>query len=106
MKRVAYISLKRLTDIVFSLLGLILTSPILLPVMFLVWKQDKHSPFYLAERMGKDFKPFRMVKLRSMIKDADVSGVDSTSVNDMRITPIGQFIRRYNPRFFIFHKYW
>lgn len=95
MKRVAYLFLKRLTDIVFSLLGLIVTSSILLPVMFLVWKQDKHSPFYVAERVGKDFKPFRMVKLRSMIKNADISGVDSTSVNDMRITPIGQLIRKY-----------
>lgn len=95
MKHVTYLFLKRLTDIVFSLLGLIVTSPILLPVMFLVWKQDKHSPFYVAERLGKDFKPFRMVKLRSMIKNADISGVDSTSVNDMRITPVGQLIRKY-----------
>lgn len=66
-----------------------------MPVMFLVWKQDKHSPFYVAERVGKDFKTFKMVKLRSMIKNADTSGVDSTSVKDMRITPIGQFIRKY-----------
>ena len=77
------------------MLGLLLTSPILLPVMFLVWKQDRHSPFYVAERVGKDFKPFKMVKLRSMVKNADISRVDSTSVNDMRITPIGQFIRKY-----------
>jgi lipopolysaccharide/colanic/teichoic acid biosynthesis glycosyltransferase len=49
----------------------------------------------VAERVGKNFKPFKMVKLRSMIKNADTSGVDSTSVNDMRITPIGQFIRKY-----------
>jgi lipopolysaccharide/colanic/teichoic acid biosynthesis glycosyltransferase len=82
-------------DILLSILGLMLTSPILLPVMFLVWRQDKHSPFYVAERVGKNFKPFKMVKLRSMIKNADTSGVDSTSVNDMRITPIGQFIRKY-----------
>jgi lipopolysaccharide/colanic/teichoic acid biosynthesis glycosyltransferase len=95
MKRATYLFLKRITDILLSMLGLFLTSPILLPVMFLVWKQDRHSPFYVAERVGKDFKPFKMVKLRSMVKNADISGVDSTSVNDMRITPIGQFIRRY-----------
>ena len=95
MKRAAYLFLKRLTDFTFSLFGLIIISPILLPVTFLVWKQDRHSPFYVAERVGKDFKPFRMVKLRSMINNADLSGVDSTSVNDMRITPIGQFIRKY-----------
>jgi lipopolysaccharide/colanic/teichoic acid biosynthesis glycosyltransferase len=95
MKQAIYRFLKRLMDILLSILGLFITSPILLPVMFLVWKQDKHSPFYVAERVGKDFKPFKMVKLRSMIKNANTSGVDSTSVNDMRITPIGQFIRKY-----------
>ena len=95
MKRATYLFLKRFTDILLSMFGLFLTSLILLPVMFLVWKQDRHSPFYVAERVGKDFKPFKMVKLRSMVKNADISGVDSTSVNDMRITPIGQFIRKY-----------
>jgi lipopolysaccharide/colanic/teichoic acid biosynthesis glycosyltransferase len=95
MKRATYLFLKRLTDIFLSLLGLILTSPLLLPVILLVWQQDRHSPFYVAERVGKDFKPFRMVKLRSMIKNADSTGVDSTSVDDLRITPIGKFIRKY-----------
>ena len=87
--------LKRGVDILLSLLGLILASPILIPVMFLVWKQDRHSPFYVAERMGKNEKPFKMVKLRSMIKNADAKGIDSTSANDMRITPVGHFIRSY-----------
>ena len=87
--------LKRGVDILLSLLGLILASPILIPVMFLVWKQDRHSPFYVAERMGKNEKPFKMVKLRSMIKNADAQGIDSTSANDMRITPVGHFIRSY-----------
>jgi lipopolysaccharide/colanic/teichoic acid biosynthesis glycosyltransferase len=63
--------------------------------MFLVWKQDKHSPFYVAPRVGKDGKPFKMVKLRSMVINADKSGVDSTSANDQRITKVGHFIRRY-----------
>jgi lipopolysaccharide/colanic/teichoic acid biosynthesis glycosyltransferase len=95
MKRKGYLAAKRFMDLVFSLLGLILASPILVPVMFLVWRQDRHSPFYVAERVGKDFIPFKMVKLRSMVKDADSTGVDSTSVNDVRITPVGQFIRKY-----------
>ena len=87
--------LKRGVDILLSLLGLLLASPILIPVMFLVWNQDRHSPFYVAERMGKNEKPFKMVKLRSMIKKADAQGIDSTSANDMRITPVGHFIRSY-----------
>jgi len=95
MKLKIHLILKRALDVVLSLVGLMIASPILLPVMFLVWRQDKHSPFYVAERVGKDFRLFKMVKLRSMVKNADTSGVDSTSVNDMRITPIGQFIRKY-----------
>jgi lipopolysaccharide/colanic/teichoic acid biosynthesis glycosyltransferase len=82
-------------DIGISLFGLLAASPVLIVVMFLVWRQDKESPFYVAERVGKDFKSFNMIKLRSMIKDADKSGVDSTGINDLRITPIGQFIRKY-----------
>lgn len=87
--------LKRIFDITASALGLLAASPILLPVMFLVWWQDKHSPFYVAPRVGKGDSKFSMVKLRSMVKNADKSGVDSTGANDMRITPIGHFIRRY-----------
>ena len=87
--------IKRLVDILASFLGLLVTSPILLPVMFLVWKEDKKSPFYIAPRSGRNSTTFKMVKLRSMVVDADKSGVDSTSGNDMRITPIGHKIRRY-----------
>ena len=63
--------------------------------MFLVWRQDGHSPFYIAPRVGKGERIFRMVKLRSMVINADKSGVDSTSGNDSRITSVGHFIRRY-----------
>ncbi|WP_341908126.1 sugar transferase [Polaromonas sp. YR568] len=87
--------LKRLFDLVASGFGLIVASPVLLPVMFLVWRQDRHSPFYIAPRVGKNDRPFKMVKLRSMVINADKSGVDSTSANDNRITAVGQFIRRY-----------
>lgn len=87
--------MKRMFDIIASALGLIAFSSVLLVFMFLVWKQDKHSPFYYGERVGLNGKPFRMVKLRSMVKNADKSGVDSTSANDMRITKVGHMIRKY-----------
>tara|TARA_B110000211_G_C14056935_1_gene543775 strand:+ start:1115 stop:1843 length:729 start_codon:yes stop_codon:yes gene_type:complete len=87
--------MKRLVDVLASLFGLLIVSPILLPVMFLVWKEDKKSPFYIAPRSGRNGTTFQMVKLRSMVVGADKSGVDSTSDNDMRITPIGHKIRRY-----------
>lgn len=87
--------LKRVFDIVASAVGLMLASPVLLPVLFLVWRQDGHSPFYIALRVGKYDQPFKMIKLRSMVVNADKSGVDSTGANDNRITAVGQFIRRY-----------
>ena len=87
--------MKRLLDILISFFGLVLTSPIFLIVMFLVWKQDRHSPFYIASRVGKNERAFKMVKLRSMVVNADQSGVDSTGSQDVRITKVGHFIRRY-----------
>ena len=87
--------IKRLVDILASFFGLLFFSPILLPAMFLIWKEDKKSPFYIAPRLGKNGIPFKMVKLRSMVVDADKSGVVSSSDNDMRITPIGHKIRKY-----------
>ena len=87
--------MKRLFDIFISLLGLVILSPVLLTFMYLVYRQDKHSPFYVAPRVGKNGVMFKMLKLRSMSVNADKSGVDSTSVDDIRITPIGHEIRRY-----------
>ena len=86
--------MKRLVDILASFIGLFLLSPLLIPVMGLVWLQDFHSPFYVAPRVGKGGRIFQMVKLRSMIAGADKTGVDSTSANDSRITPIGHFVRK------------
>jgi lipopolysaccharide/colanic/teichoic acid biosynthesis glycosyltransferase len=87
--------MKRIIDFILSLIGLVLASPILLPTIFLVWIQDWHSPFYIAPRVGKNERLFKMLKLRSMIVNADKSGVDSTSSNDKRITGVGKFIRKY-----------
>lgn len=87
--------MKRLFDVIAAATGLLVASPVLLPVMFLVWWQDKHSPFYVAPRTGLDDRPFKMVKLRSMVVDADRTGVDSTGAHDRRITPVGHFIRRF-----------
>lgn len=87
--------MKRLFDIVVSVIGLITFSPILLPVLFLVWVQDGHSPFYIAPRIGLGEREFQMIKLRSMVVNADKSGVDSTSICDTRVTSVGRFIRNY-----------
>ncbi len=86
---------KRAVDLVASAAGLVAASPVLVPVMYLVWRQDRHNPFYVAPRVGRGDHDFTMVKLRSMVTGADSTGVDSTAAGDSRITPVGHFIRRY-----------
>jgi lipopolysaccharide/colanic/teichoic acid biosynthesis glycosyltransferase len=86
--------MKRIVDIILSSLGLLILSPLLTVVCYLIWRQDHHSPFYIAPRVGKNELVFKMVKLRSMVVNADKTGVDSTSANDSRITPIGHFVRK------------
>lgn len=87
--------MKRLLDFVAAALGLIVLSPLLVVLSVLIWLQDSHSPFYIASRMGRGERPFRMVKFRSMVIRADLSGVDSTAGDDPRITSLGKFIRRF-----------
>lgn len=87
--------MKRFFDLATSIFGLLIFTPALVPVIFLIWIQDFKSPFYIAERVGKNNRFFYMVKLRSMIINADLSGVDSTGSNDERITKIGHVIRNF-----------
>ena len=83
----------RIFDLFFSLSGLLFSSPIIFISLFLVWNEDKNNPFYFAKRVGKNGKTFKMIKIRTMIINADKSEVDSTSLNDKRITNIGKLIR-------------
>jgi lipopolysaccharide/colanic/teichoic acid biosynthesis glycosyltransferase len=85
----------RIFDFIVALLGVLALALPLAFILFLVWRQDGHSPFYVADRAGKGGKPFRMVKIRSMIINADKNGVESTSASDNRITRLGHFIRRW-----------
>lgn len=87
--------MKRIFDILISFFGLLVSFIIILPVLYLIWAHDKKNPFYIAPRVGKNETIFKMIKLRSMTVGSDKSGVDSTSLDDNRITPIGKFVRQY-----------
>jgi lipopolysaccharide/colanic/teichoic acid biosynthesis glycosyltransferase len=87
--------LKRAVDLAVSGAGLLALSPVLLLVCALIWLEDRHSPFYVANRIGLHGRPFRMVKFRSMVVNADRSGVDSTANGDSRVTRVGRLIRRF-----------
>ena len=87
--------LKKLFDFFISMIALIILCPVLLIFMSIVFLQDGASPIYKAPRVGKDGKIFTMIKLRSMVKNADKNKVDSTSSDDDRITAVGKVIRKY-----------
>ena len=87
--------MKRIFDFTVSFIGLVMTLPLTIPVLILIWIQDFKNPFYIAPRVGRKFKTFRMIKFRSMVVNADKTGVQSTSAADARITPIGNFVRKY-----------
>jgi len=69
--------------------------PIIIIFSLLIWLQDFKSPFYVAHRVGKFGKLFKMIKFRSMIINASSSGVDSTADDDKRITNIGKVVRKF-----------
>jgi len=86
---------KRLFDIFFSLLGLIILAPLLLVVSILIKLDSPGTVFFRQERVGKNFKPFSIYKFRSMTADAPKSGPAITVGGDMRVTRTGRFIRKY-----------
>ena len=89
---------KRVIDIFGAL---ILLPFVLLEIVILapfIWLTDKGPIFYNAYRAGKDYKPFKMFKLRSMyVNSPDLKNADGStfnSDNDPRVTPIGRFMRK------------
>ncbi len=103
-RKPVYDAVKRASDIVFSLIALIVFSPLMLIVSLLIIIDDFGSPVYTQERVGKNGKIFRIYKFRSMYKNADKireqlkdrdesNGATFKIKNDPRITRIGHVIR-------------
>ncbi|CAI2649526.1 putative sugar transferase EpsL [Apilactobacillus kunkeei] len=102
-----YFTVKRLFDIAASLFALLITLPLTLVVSLCIYLDDRGPIFYTQERIGKDGKPFRIYKFRSMCQNADakkkelteqneVNGAMFKMSNDPRVTRIGCFIRRHS----------
>ena len=81
----------RLFDFLFSLVGLILGSPLLL-IIYVIALFDNGAPIFRQERVGRDQKPFMLVKFRSM--QLNTESVASHLVDASAITPLGTFLRR------------
>jgi len=89
-----YVVVKRLIDIVVSLCGIILLSPLMAIVATAIKAYDKGPVLYKQTRLTKDGKEFKIWKFRSMKVDAEKDGVARlASENDDRITPIGKIVR-------------
>ncbi|MDP2363235.1 MAG: sugar transferase [Ignavibacteria bacterium] len=87
--------LKRFFDIVLSLIGLVLFSPLLIIIAILVKLSSQGQVFFKGERVGKNGKLFKMFKFRTMVVNADKLGGPSTPIDDHRLTKIGKFLKRF-----------
>lgn len=87
--------LKKLFDLTFSFISIILLLPIFLIIAIII-KLDSPGPvFYRGVRIGKHWKPFRPYKFRTMVDNAENLGGSTTAENDNRITKTGKFLRKY-----------
>jgi lipopolysaccharide/colanic/teichoic acid biosynthesis glycosyltransferase len=89
------IPLKRVFDIIVSLLILVLFLPFGIIISIWILIESKGGVFYRQERIGKNGIPFKIFKFRSMRKDADKQGKLTVGMRDPRITNSGYFIRKY-----------
>ncbi|MDE6730342.1 MAG: sugar transferase [Oscillospiraceae bacterium] len=101
----AYDYIKRVVDVVCSVAGLAVLSPVLLAVTVVIVANDPGNPFFIQTRIGKDGKEFQIYKFRSMYKDAEkklallqkqneCKGATFKMKDDPRITKVGKFIRK------------
>ncbi len=88
-----YSFMKRFFDILFSLIGICLLSPVMLVTAVCIKKYDHGPAFYRQTRLTKNGRAFSIIKFRSMIVDAEHDGAVLSAKNDSRITPVGRFIR-------------
>ncbi|SCN23751.1 putative undecaprenyl-phosphate N-acetylgalactosaminyl 1-phosphate transferase [Clostridium sp. N3C] len=104
-KSLAYFAVKRFFDIFFSMLGIVVLSPLMLITAIAIKLDSKGPVFFSQQRVGKGGKLFKMYKFRSMVVDAEelkeklmdkneMSGPMFKMTNDPRITRVGKLIRK------------
>lgn len=88
-------SVKRFSDIVISVVALVILTPFLIYFMIRVKRDSKGSVFYKQERIGRYGKPFNILKFRTMHEGSEVGTPRLSSANDDRITNAGRVLRKY-----------
>jgi len=87
--------IKRLFDILSSLVGLVILCPILFIISLVVVSTSRGGVFYTQIRVGKNSKEFKLLKFRTMKPDSDKSGQLTIGDNDSRITGVGTLLRKF-----------
>ena len=90
-----YKIIKRIFDIIFSLLALILLLPVFIPVITILLLTGEHTVFYRQERVGYKNRIFGIWKFATMLKNSpNIGSKDLTTRNDPRVLPFGRFLRK------------
>lgn len=89
------IVLKRLIDILFSIAALIVLSPVIVIISLIIFFQSGSPIFFYQERVGKNWRKFKIIKFRTMIKNAHNIGHKISTNDDLRVTKAGRFLRKY-----------
>jgi len=86
---------KRLVDVIVSLVGLVLTAPVAAVTTVLIKLTSRGSALYRQERLGRDSQPFELLKFRTMVTDAEkLTGPIWAAEDDPRITRLGKVLRK------------
>jgi lipopolysaccharide/colanic/teichoic acid biosynthesis glycosyltransferase len=87
--------LKRIFDIIFSLLGIIILLPAFIIISILIIIDSKGGAFYIQKRIGRNNKNFGLIKFRTMKVNSDKERLLTISTKDARITYVGYYLRKY-----------
>ena len=87
--------MERIFDLIFSSLALVVLSPLLIPIIFLLRVTGEGEIFFLQKRIGKDGELFHLIKFVTMLKDSPMIGTGTVTMkNDPRVLPVGSFLRK------------
>ncbi len=87
--------IKRLADILISMLALLILWPVFLIITLIIAIDSKGPVFFLQDRIGKNGKPFQIIKFRTMRINAEENGPQLSNPMDKRVTRVGKPLRRY-----------
>jgi len=89
-----YKRFKRIADFTLSFLLLLISLPLIVLIILLIKSTSRGPVLYIQERLGENMKPFKMLKFRTMVKEAEKREPKWAEENDVRVTRIGKILRK------------